>query len=80
MESTTDRSYKVQNDLPVGSIAVTLDDTYWKGDIPANTVCRVVCYSNAGFRGILASVKLIDMETGEETRHAHFSAGLLDRY
>jgi hypothetical protein len=56
--NTRDRSYRVQRELPVGThVRLTLDTVSYTR-IPAGTTGVVTGYSNAGFRGIEASIRL----------------------
>jgi hypothetical protein len=73
MESTAkDRSYSIRKTLAEGSVTTTTERTYYKGEIPAGSVVRVMNYTNAGFRGIEAYAYFV-----REGRYVIVSAGIL---
>jgi hypothetical protein len=75
------RSYEVRDAVPARQrvVCTTTHDTYFRGEIPAGSEVQVVDYTNAGFRGIEAGVRVIGQldESGRGWRYAVINAGLL---
>lgn len=76
MNTAKNRSYWLSEDLwnaarKQGIAVVVTEDTYYNGTISAGTEGRIEGRSNAGFSGIIASVRLPD------GRLAQISAGIL---
>lgn len=66
-----DRSYWLQEDME-GITVETTEPTYASGEVPVGTRGVVISRSNAGFNGILASIRTPDGKTIH-----NLSAGLL---
>lgn len=57
-----DRSYRVRDSVPAGSLVRTNQDAYYRRDIPAGEPLTVKYYDNAGFSGIHAICRDADGE------------------
>ena len=70
-----DHSYEAQRTIPVGSHVRLVDDVKYYKTIPAGTTGIVTSYSNAGFRGIEATI-LLDVPLPSNEAHQQMSRDL----